>query len=195
MQVTEYNVGRWCLSEDECIAQGIDFAAYERGVADAAKAFRRNAAAVPMSQKTQDGHSVSSVAEAPTTPLPLFAVGVARRKWESLQADGYRMQRIEFARSIDGQETRGIIDPWGKVLWNRRSAAGDQPSNGHGPESAGTQSDTERDAATALREVEGYLACRLDEQDFQTCVRAATTLRDLISAAMGNQSAGKEGND
>lgn len=40
--VTEFNVGRWCLSEDECIAQGIDFAAYERGVADAAKAFGQN---------------------------------------------------------------------------------------------------------------------------------------------------------
>jgi hypothetical protein len=44
MQVTEYNVGRWCLSEDECIVEGIDFAAYERGIADAAKAFGQNAA-------------------------------------------------------------------------------------------------------------------------------------------------------
>jgi hypothetical protein len=43
LEVTPYNVGRWCLSEDECIAQGIDFAAYERGVADAAAAFARNA--------------------------------------------------------------------------------------------------------------------------------------------------------
>jgi hypothetical protein len=42
MQVTEYNVGRWCLSEDDCIAQGIDFAAYERGVSDAAQAFANN---------------------------------------------------------------------------------------------------------------------------------------------------------
>lgn len=41
-KVTEFNVGRWCLSEDECIAAGIDFAAYERGVADAAKAFGGN---------------------------------------------------------------------------------------------------------------------------------------------------------
>lgn len=40
--VTEFNVGRFCKSEDECIAQGIDFAAYERGVADAATAFGRN---------------------------------------------------------------------------------------------------------------------------------------------------------
>lgn len=40
--VTQYNVGRWCLSEHECIYLGIDFAAYERGVADAAAAFGRN---------------------------------------------------------------------------------------------------------------------------------------------------------
>jgi hypothetical protein len=53
----------------------------------------------------------------PGTPAPMFAVGVARRKWESLQAEGYRMQRIHFARSVDGQERRGSIDPWGKVLW------------------------------------------------------------------------------
>lgn len=44
--VTEFNVGRWCLSEDDCIEQGIDFAAYERGVADAAAAFGRNRARV-----------------------------------------------------------------------------------------------------------------------------------------------------
>lgn len=47
-------------------------------------------------------------------PHPVFASGVARRKWESLQGDGYRMQRIEFTRD-DGK--RGTIDPWGKVLW------------------------------------------------------------------------------
>jgi hypothetical protein len=37
--VTKYNVGFFCLSEDDCIEQGISFAAYERGVADAAEAF------------------------------------------------------------------------------------------------------------------------------------------------------------
>ncbi|MGE4243657.1 DUF3850 domain-containing protein [Ramlibacter sp.] len=51
-------------------------------------------------------------------PMPLFAVRVAQGKWESLQAEGYRMQRIEFARSVDGVEKRGSIDPWGKVLWH-----------------------------------------------------------------------------
>jgi hypothetical protein len=50
-------------------------------------------------------------------PPPMFAVAVARRKWESLQGDGYRMQRIQFARSVNGHEQRGSIDPWGKVLW------------------------------------------------------------------------------
>lgn len=52
------------------------------------------------------------------TALPMFAVAVARRKWESLQQEGYRMQRIEFAMSKDGLEKRGSIDPWGKVLWH-----------------------------------------------------------------------------
>lgn len=52
----------------------------------------------------------------PTT-FPMFAAAVARRKWESLQRDGYRMQHIHFARSVDGHERRGSIDPWGKVLW------------------------------------------------------------------------------
>jgi len=37
--VTEFNVGRWCLSEDECIADHIDFRSYELGVIDAARAF------------------------------------------------------------------------------------------------------------------------------------------------------------
>jgi hypothetical protein len=41
--VTEFNVGRFCLSEDECIAQGINFTGYERGVSDAAQAFALNA--------------------------------------------------------------------------------------------------------------------------------------------------------
>ena len=36
------NVGQWCMSEDECRAAGIDVAAYERGVSDAAEAFGRN---------------------------------------------------------------------------------------------------------------------------------------------------------
>lgn len=54
MQVTQYNVGHWCLSEDECIAEGINFAAYERGVADAAKAFRQNAAPTAQSADALD---------------------------------------------------------------------------------------------------------------------------------------------
>ena len=43
--VTPYNVGRYCLSEDACIAASINFAAYERGVSDAARAFEQNAVA------------------------------------------------------------------------------------------------------------------------------------------------------
>lgn len=41
-RVTPSNVGSHCMSEDECMAAGIDFAAYERGVADAAEAFGRD---------------------------------------------------------------------------------------------------------------------------------------------------------
>ena len=47
------------------------------------------------------------------SPPPLFASSVARRKWESLQADGYRMQSITFER----EGRRGWIDPWGTVMW------------------------------------------------------------------------------
>lgn len=63
-----------------------------------------------------DPAPVSGV-DVPVSDKPLFAVGVARRKWESLQDEGYRMQRIEFAMSKDGKEKRGSIDPWGKVMW------------------------------------------------------------------------------
>lgn len=38
-RVTQYNVGRFVLSEDACIASCIDFSAYEQGVSDAADAF------------------------------------------------------------------------------------------------------------------------------------------------------------
>ena len=37
--VTPYNVGRFCLSENECIRQGLSFTSYEKGVSDAADAF------------------------------------------------------------------------------------------------------------------------------------------------------------
>jgi hypothetical protein len=71
----------------------------------------------------------------PQPVRPLFAVSVARRKWESLQDEGYRMQRIEFAMSKDGQEKRGSIDPWGKVTWAAPSAGKPAPSapEGGGP--------------------------------------------------------------
>jgi hypothetical protein len=53
-QVTPYNVGRFCLSEDDCIEQNINFAAYERGIADAADAFGRNENLVPILQALFD---------------------------------------------------------------------------------------------------------------------------------------------
>ena len=50
--------------------------------------------------------------EAPVRPL--FAVAVARRKWEELQDAGHRMQRLYFERE-DG--SAGHIDAWGVVTW------------------------------------------------------------------------------
>jgi len=44
---------------------------------------------------------------------PMFKVDVAKRKWESLQAEGHEMQHIAFAKGLDA----GIIDAWGKVVW------------------------------------------------------------------------------
>ena len=44
---------------------------------------------------------------------PVFSVAVAAKKWAALQAEGYKMQRLCFAR--DG--VTGTIDDWGKVLW------------------------------------------------------------------------------
>lgn len=35
------SIGRFCLSEDDCIVAGIDFSAYERGLSDAIEAFRK----------------------------------------------------------------------------------------------------------------------------------------------------------
>ena len=46
---------------------------------------------------------------------PLFASSVARRKWEVLQAQGHRMQRLYFEHE-DGR--RGHIDAWGVVTWS-----------------------------------------------------------------------------
>jgi len=42
MKPTQQTIGQWCMSEDECIAEGIDFASYELGVGDAAKAYDLN---------------------------------------------------------------------------------------------------------------------------------------------------------
>ena len=49
---------------------------------------------------------------------PVFAVSVAAKKWASLQAEGYKMQRLCFER--DG--VTGTIDTWGKVLWEPEPA-------------------------------------------------------------------------
>lgn len=49
-----------------------------------------------------------------STIRPMFAVAVARRKWEELQAAGHRMQRLYFEHE-DGRS--GHIDAWGVVTW------------------------------------------------------------------------------
>lgn len=217
-------------------------------------------AAVPMSQKTQDGHSASGDllgsydADAFLAarlrrlfahfdyPLPSFAKDDARLIGIAGSCIGAILLRLETdAPSL-------------------RSAAGDQPSNGHGPESAGTQqapdmravcealgfdptnhhnaakcpycrpagtqqpaaktdhirrvpggaaflrvagtqSDTERDAAPSAEMIEaGMLAlCGEDaaqcDHNRQWGEDAARKVYAAMRAAMGNQSAGKESHD
>lgn len=43
MKVNQFNVGQHCLSEEECIRQGINFAGYERGVKHAEHVAQRAA--------------------------------------------------------------------------------------------------------------------------------------------------------
>jgi len=59
--------------------------------------------------------AITAIHEALAQPAqePMFKVDVAKRKWESLQADGHEMQHIAFAKGSDA----GIIDAWGKVVW------------------------------------------------------------------------------
>jgi hypothetical protein len=71
-----------------------------------------------------DGQPEALVPLPAETAQPMFASHVGRRKWDSLQGDGYRMQRIQFARSLAGHERRGSIDPWGKVLWEPDGVGG-----------------------------------------------------------------------
>ena len=44
---------------------------------------------------------------------PLFTLNTTQKKWDSLQADGYKVQSLCFER--DGKT--GSIDAWGKVTW------------------------------------------------------------------------------
>lgn len=46
-------IGRFCLSEDDCIVAGIDFSAYERGLSDAIEAFGKLFSAAITSVKEQ----------------------------------------------------------------------------------------------------------------------------------------------
>lgn len=61
----------------------------------------------------------AALAAQPAATKPLFAAAVAARKWAELQADGHRMQLIQFDGGKGGP---GSIDPWGVVMW------GDQPA-------------------------------------------------------------------
>jgi hypothetical protein len=81
-------------------------------------------AALPAAQPVTDGVAVPREPLPAETAQPMFASHVGRRKWEQLQGDGFRMQRIHFARSVDGHERRGTIDPWGKVLWETDAGVG-----------------------------------------------------------------------
>lgn len=73
MRVTEFNVGQWCMSEDECIAAGINFAAYERGVSDAAQAFARNPQTTYPILTDEEWQDVADISEM-TIPGRLIAV-------------------------------------------------------------------------------------------------------------------------
>lgn len=176
-------------------------------------------AAVPMSQKTQDGHSTSRSGEAPTTPPAVAPAEWATKDMRILiyhlrhdthfDADLIK-QMLAFAqRAAVPDRIMGEPDARGYAVFSpaaasRRSAAGDQPSNGHGPESApqpagtqqpvqgfgkivgtygkvekwpalpeedaGTQSDTERDAARPAIQL-GPEAFRFDS--FQQWVNKA----------------------
>jgi hypothetical protein len=84
---------------------------------------------------------------------PMFANGVAQGKWDSLQAEGYRMQRIEFARHQGGTEKLGSIDPWGKVRWHGTGAPGDTDAQRAAwlADKIGAMGDYAQEAAAMLR--------------------------------------------
>ena len=91
---------------------------------------------------------------------PLFAAAVAQRKWDELQAEGYRMQSIAF----ESPTRAGAIDAWGVVRWTAApqvqperidlSAADVQGLTGGLPAAPQVQP-----AAPALKQV-GYLTRR-----------------------------------
>lgn len=79
-RVTAHNVGQWCKSEDDCIAQGIDFPAYEQGVADAAEAMSRQPALPP---------KVAQWAKTPEAETSEWHKGYeAARSWVAMQLHG-----------------------------------------------------------------------------------------------------------
>ena len=55
---------------------------------------------------------------------PLFAAAVAQRKWDELQAEGYRMQSIAF----ESPTRAGTIDAWGVVRWTAAPQVQPEPS-------------------------------------------------------------------
>ena len=86
--VTEFNVGRWCLSEDECIADHIDFRSYELGVIDAARAFGNDRAALAGQAKSA----------APVEPAGLRATLKALEALiESLGSDYHTVEKTAYA--------------------------------------------------------------------------------------------------
>jgi hypothetical protein len=85
-KVTAFNVGSFCLSEDECIAQGINFAAYERGVSDAADAFLRNASALTQTSEPQMAFCPACFEE--VGPECLNATERDAARWRAVAAAG-----------------------------------------------------------------------------------------------------------
>lgn len=101
-----------------------------RRIARAALSAATPPAAVPMSQKTQDGHSTSRSGDAPTALLLEVLVNEICEQGRFLQSG--QITETAFIRAVN-RYADTLVAP------HLKGAAGDQPSNGHGPESAAPQ--------------------------------------------------------
>lgn len=112
--VTEFNVGRWCLSEDDCIAGGIDFSAYERGVSDAATAFSRNTSKAATSHSTEPTSNAFDVAARLVRELQDETATRDKEAW--MREASVTLQRLALhARTVAPQAEPAAGEPAGAV--------------------------------------------------------------------------------